>query len=65
MSEPHLSRDGVAMVDPDYFYRPMTTCPVGKKVLLLTMHGVAVIAEWKSTDTDIVGWSPLPKRKKP
>lgn len=37
--------------------------PVGKKVLLLTEGGVAVIGLW-SKDGGFVAWSPLPKVKK-
>lgn len=48
-------------VDPGYWWRPMSTCPHGKKVQLLNLGGVAVygtvtarsLGDWK-------GWAPLP-----
>lgn len=48
-------------VDPDYYYRPMSTCPRGCKVLLCTLNEVAVIGSWNGRDPQFIGWSPLPK----
>jgi hypothetical protein len=53
---------GTATVDSDYYWRPMSSCPIGSKVQLLNLGGVAVygkvtprsIHEWKF-------WAPLPK----
>jgi hypothetical protein len=30
-----VSSDRSAIVDPDYYWRPMSTCPLSKKVQLL------------------------------
>lgn len=35
--------------------------PQGSKLLLLTSGGVAVVGQWMS-DSNMVAWSPLPKR---
>jgi hypothetical protein len=43
--------------DPGHY-----TPPVGRKLLLLTDGGVAVIGLWHR-DGGFVAWSPLPKRK--
>lgn len=36
--------------------------PLGRKLLVLTAGGVAVISDWM-TDSNFVAWSPLPKRR--
>lgn len=53
-----------AAVDPDYFWLPMSSCPVAKKVQLLTRGEVAVygkITEADRTGPSYLGWAPLPK----
>lgn len=55
--------EGVA-VDPSYYYRPMSTCPRGCKVLPLTRNEIAVIGSWNGKDDQFIGWSPLPKIRK-
>lgn len=50
-----------AAVDPDYYWRPMSTCPVGSKVQLLNAGGVAVYGKWNGKDNFWQGWAPLPK----
>lgn len=55
--------EGIA-VDPEYYYRPMDTCPTGVKVLLLTTHEIAVIGHYNGKDTRWKGWAPLPKIRK-
>lgn len=50
-----------AAVDPDYYWRPMSTCPVGSKVQLLNAGGVAVYGRWNGKETHWQGWAPLPK----
>lgn len=50
-----------ASVDPDYFWRPMNTCPLGVKVQLLNDGGVAVHGKWAGKDDQWRGWTPLPK----
>ena len=36
--------------------------PLGRKLLLLTSGGVAVIGDWMR-DSNLIAWSPLPKRR--
>ena len=51
-----------AVVDPDYYYQPIETCPHGKRVLLLTHGNVAVLGTVTFYTTRYYkGWSPLPK----
>jgi len=50
------------VVDPFYFWQDIATCPLGRKVQLLNLGGVAVhgtISE--KTRQDFLGWTPLPK----
>jgi len=52
------------VVDPDYFWRDISTCPVGRKVQLLTQGGVAVHGTLTAKDVKerwYKGWTPLPK----
>jgi len=53
---------GSAVVDPNYYWRPMSTCPVGPKVLLLNLGGVAVLGTYNGR-SKWEGWVPLPKRR--
>ena len=51
-----------AIIDPNYFYQPIETVPLGKKVLLLTKGRVAVLGHINRDDMKYyLGWSPLPK----
>lgn len=51
-----------AVVDPDYEWQPMETCPMGHKVQLLNLGGVAVYGTVSAkTLGDWKGWAPLPK----
>lgn len=56
-----LNRDRTVAVDPDYCWRPMSTCPLGVKVQLLGAGGVAVYGQYARTDPFWRGWAPLPK----
>ena len=47
----------------EVFWRYEEPAPRGVKLLLLTSGGVAVIGEW-STNSNLVAWSPLPRRDK-
>lgn len=63
------SKDGTAIVDTDYYWQPMDTCPRSAKVQLLSVHGVAVYGEvheknLNGKDNFWVGWAPLPKKRK-
>lgn len=53
-----------AAVDPDYYWRPMSSCPVGSKVQLLGQGGVAAYGKWNGKDNFWQGWAPLPKIRK-
>ncbi len=55
----------IAVVDPDYFWRPMSSCPRGAKVQLLNKGSVAIYGTFNGTlnakDPEWLGWCPLPK----
>jgi len=55
------STDRVAVVDTDYFWQPMTTCPLSRKVQLLTSGGVAVYGSYDGKNQSWQAWAPLPK----
>ena len=57
-----LNRDRTVAVDPDYYWQPMATCPLGVKVQLLGLGGVATYGQYLRGDTFWQGWAPLPKR---
>lgn len=61
-----LNKDGTAVVDTDYYWLPMSTCPLGGKVQLLSKHGVAVYGEHfgKNESGFWTHWAPLPKKPK-
>lgn len=58
-----LNTDQTVAVDPDYYWRPMATCPRSVKVQLLGGGGVAVYSSWDGKDPFWQGWAPLPKRR--
>lgn len=51
------------VVDTSRFWQPIATCPVGKKVNLLTHYGVAITPSEISEKTRHLfkGWEPLAK----
>jgi hypothetical protein len=55
------SSDGTTIVDMEYFWQPINTCPIGRKVQLLGKTGVAVYGTRKQHDTFWTHWAPLPK----
>lgn len=55
------SADKVAIIDDEYFWQPMDTCPRSKKVQLLTIGGVAVYGSYDGKNTSWLAWAPLPK----
>ena len=60
----HISRDGVAAVDPDYFWRPIATCPHTVKVQLLSRYGVATYGQYHGEVKSYwTHWAPLPKKR--
>lgn len=54
------SKDQTAIIDPNYFWQPMDTCPLGYKVQLLTVGGVATYGA-ASKHSNFLAWSPVPK----
>ncbi|MBP9032750.1 MAG: hypothetical protein KBG29_02575 [Pseudomonadales bacterium] len=57
-----LDNTHTAAVDHAYHWQPMTSCPKGSKVQLLTRHGCAIYGTWTGKDAAYVGWAPLPTR---
>lgn len=55
------STDGTTVIDVEYFWQPINTCPYGLKVQLLGKTGVAVYGTRKRADTFWTHWAPLPK----
>ena len=46
-----FNRDRSVAVDPDYYWQPMATCPLGCKVQLLGAGGVATYGQCARSDT--------------
>lgn len=59
-----IDSTGAAAVDPGNTWRPMDTCPLGVKVQLLGMGGVASYGSWNGKETFWTGWCPLPAKPK-
>lgn len=59
--EIRTSSDNVAIVDHNYYWQPIETCPEGHKVQLLSKLGCAVYGIYRKRDTFWVMWAPLPK----
>jgi len=53
--------DKTAVVDDSYFWQPMATCPLSRKVQLLTLGGVAVYGQYDGKAASWRAWAPLPK----
>lgn len=50
------------MVDKDYFWLPIASCPTGKKVQLINKQmGCATYGIHKASDSYWTHWAPLPK----
>lgn len=60
------SKDGSAIVDTEYYWQPIETCPPSAKVQLLSRYGVAVYGEYhgKNGTQFWTHWAPLPKKPK-
>ncbi len=59
------SKDGCAIVDTEYYWQPINTCPQSGKVQLLSKHGVAVYGELGRNEGKFwTHWAPLPKKPK-
>jgi len=51
-----------AVVDAEYFWQPIRTCPLGVRVQLLNRAGIASTGKiGGNRDGWWVGWAPLPK----
>lgn len=53
-----------AMVDEDYYWRDISTAPLGAKLQILTCGGVAIHGKLNRRDKEegyYLGWTPLPK----
>lgn len=50
------------VVDPDYYWRDMATCPRAMKVQLLNPGGVAIHGQYHG-EPFWGGWTPLPKKR--
>lgn len=59
-----INHDKTAAVSTDVFWIPVSRCPAGVKVLLLTVHGVAIIGHYtEAKDKEFyTHWHPLPKK---
>ena len=59
-----LDSTKTAFVDDEYFWRPISTAPLGAKLQLLTQGGVAIHGKLNARDRasgHYLGWTPLPK----
>lgn len=55
---------GEAVVDNTYFWQPIKSCPLGKKVQLISRKtGIAQYGKLAKGDTYYTHWAPLPKFK--
>lgn len=59
-----INSAGTAAVATDVFWIPITDCPAGVKVLLLTVHGVAIVSHYLPAKDNgfYTHWHPLPKK---
>lgn len=59
-----LNTDRTVAVATDYYWNEdMRTCPLGAKVQLLGVGGVASYGNYNGRDPFWVAWAPLPKRR--
>jgi hypothetical protein len=60
------SSDSNVIVDTEYYWQPIATCPLSAKVQLLSKYGVAVYGEYHNdSESDFwTHWAPLPKKPK-
>lgn len=50
-----------AETDAHLWWRPMSSCPTGPKVMLLNAGGIAGVGWYDGKDKWWVAWHPLPK----
>ena len=60
-----LNTDRNVAVSTAHYFEPMSTCPVGVKLILLGPGDVGVIAQWDGRDPQWGGWFPMPKKRRP
>lgn len=58
-----LNTDRNVAVSTTHYFEPMSTCPVGVKLILLGPGDVGVIAQWDGKDPQWGGWFPMPKKR--
>lgn len=55
--------DATVAVALDQFWQPLSTCPTGQKVQLLTVHGVAIYGNYSVHQAkSYLAWAPLPRK---
>ena len=60
-----IDPDAAIAVATDYFWRPISEAPMGVKLQLLSIGGVALHGQLSSGNlAHYLGWTPLPKRRK-
>ena len=62
-----ITKDGVACIDLNYYWRPIEEAPHGVKLQLLSVYGVASHGSLSPAiieDGFWIGWTPLPRRRK-
>lgn len=59
-----INTDHTVAVSTEYYWQPMRTCPLGVKLLLLGMGGVATVGQYNGKELFWQGWFPLPKTRK-
>lgn len=47
-------------VADNYYWRPIHTCPIGVKVLLLS-SGTCILGPYTANMEDVTHWAPLPR----
>lgn len=57
-------KHGEVAIDLDYFWQPISSCPVGVKVQLLGIGGIAIYGKYDGKDDFWTDWCPVPKRRK-
>lgn len=56
-----ISTDGTIAVATEYYWQPISTCPLSVKVQLLGRGGVAHYGTYFGTDDFYTHWAPLPR----
>ena len=59
-----VNSSNTVAVDREYYWQPISTCPLGVKVQLLGAYGVAYYGTHTTKDDWPTHWAPLPALKK-